>query len=146
MTSIDYTQSDAVFDRQAVRKAERPELNAFVVAQICHEANRAFCAFNGDPTLPTWDNLPEDLQRSCLRGVLFTIGNMDAGDAASHDAWSAERLGQGWQYGPTLDRDAKIHPNLVPFDQLPREQQFKDRLFRTIILAATAAGNSQLGD
>lgn len=120
-----------------------PELNAFVVAQICHEANRAFCLLNGDPALPNWGKLPEELQRSCLSGVLFTIANPEAGDSASHESWAAERMGQGWVYGPTLDRDAKIHPNLVPFDQLPREQQFKDRLFRTIVLAALAAGQGQ---
>lgn len=74
----------------------------------------------------------------------FTLRNPDAGDSASHDSWSAERLGQGWSYGPMLDRDAKLHPNLVPFDQLPREQQFKDRLFRTVVLAAMSAGNAQL--
>lgn len=38
-------------------------------------------------------------------------------------------------YGQVKDANAKTHPCLVPFDQLPRDQQFKDRLFRTIVHA-----------
>ena len=36
-----------------------------------------------------------------------------------HDRWSADRLVDGWRYGPTRDNLKRTHPNLVPFDELP---------------------------
>lgn len=121
-----------------------PRLTAYAVARLCHEANRAFTRYVGDPVAPVWDDLDEQRQRSCLAGVLFTIKNPDAGDAASHESWMKQRLADGWQHGPIIDSDARTHPNLVPFDELSRDQKFKDRLFRTIVLAAILAGEDQL--
>lgn len=33
----------------------------------------------------------------------------------------------GWRYGPRKDNDAKTHPCLVPYAQLPPDEQDKDR-------------------
>jgi hypothetical protein len=37
----------------------------------------------------------------------------------NHDLWAQKRIDEGWRYGPTRDDDAKEHPDLVPYDQLP---------------------------
>jgi hypothetical protein len=47
----------------------------------------------------------------------------------------AEKLAAGWEYGPVKDAEAKRHPCLVPFNQLPREQQAKDYIFRAVVHA-----------
>jgi len=44
-----------------------------------------------------------------------------------HDTWAAGRLSEGWKYGPTLDREQKLHPCLVPYDQLPESEKDYDR-------------------
>lgn len=44
-----------------------------------------------------------------------------------HDAWAAGRLAEGWRYGPVLDREAKTHPDLVPYGQLPESERAYDR-------------------
>jgi hypothetical protein len=36
------------------------------------------------------------------------------------------------------DAELKTHPCLVPFEELPKFQQQKDRLFRAIVKALTA--------
>lgn len=103
------------------------------LARTAHEANRAYCASLGDDSQLPWDEAP-DWQKSTSRaGVIFHIANPDADDAASHQNWTIQKLTEGWTYGPEKDPDNKLHPCLVPFDQLPPAQQFKDRLFRTIV-------------
>lgn len=46
----------------------------------------------------------------------------------NHEAWMAYRLAHGWRYGPVKDEDAKTHPDLVPFGDLPRVEQRKDEM------------------
>jgi RyR domain len=106
------------------------------IARTAHEANRAWCEFNGDDSQPVWDDAPEWQQKSAIAGVRFHAANPEAGDSASHDSWMQEKLNDGWKYGEVKDPAAKTHPCLVPFEELPLDQQFKDRLFRTIVHAA----------
>ena len=47
----------------------------------------------------------------------------------------AQKVADGWGYGETKDPEAKTHPCMVAFDQLPREQQAKDFIFRSIVHA-----------
>ncbi len=47
----------------------------------------------------------------------------------------AEKLAAGWTYGPAKDPEAKRHPCLVPFAELPANQQAKDRLFFAVVSA-----------
>jgi hypothetical protein len=56
-----------------------------------------------------------------------------ASQAQLHESWRAERTRQGWVYGPVLDRAAKVHNNLVPYDQLPDAQRTKDALFKAVV-------------
>jgi len=97
--------------------------------------NRAWCFVNGDVSQVEWAEAPAWQRESALRGVEFALANPDVPDSALHDAWSADKVRDGWQYGPVKDAQAKTHPCLVPFDQLPAHQQAKDRLFRAIVRA-----------
>ena len=31
----------------------------------------------------------------------------------THEVWAANKIREGWKYGPVLDRDARTHPSLV---------------------------------
>lgn len=105
------------------------------IAKVCHEANRAYCQTIGDNSQPTWENAPDWQRSSAINGVEFHLANPDAGDSASHDNWAMEKFADGWVYGEKKDPEAKTHHCLVPFDELPPEQQAKDRLFRAIVHA-----------
>lgn len=111
------------------------------IARVTHEANRAYCLTLGDTSHASWDDARSDLQASVIDGVrrIATGGVTTPGD--SHANWRAFKLSQGWTLGPVKDADARTHPNLVPFDQLPVSEQTKDYLFYTIVttlLTATA--------
>jgi ryanodine receptor 2 len=45
----------------------------------------------------------------------------------THDVWAAERIAQGWTYGPARDDAAKTHPCLVPYAELPEKEKEFDR-------------------
>jgi hypothetical protein len=44
-----------------------------------------------------------------------------------HNRWYAERRLNGWQYGPKRDDNRKIHPCLIPYEQLSEQEKQKDR-------------------
>lgn len=106
------------------------------IAKICHEANRAWCELNGDTSQPRWEEAPVWQRESAIAGVAFVRANPDAGESAQHESWMKMKVAEGWIYGPEKDVEAKTHPCLVPFEDLPHEQQFKDKLFRSIVLAS----------
>lgn len=104
------------------------------IAAICHEANRAYCLSLGDKSQKHWEDAPSWQQESAVMGVGLHLSG-DLGPAQSHESWMREKEKNGWVYGKTKDEQCKTHPCLVPFDQLSREQQLKDVLFRQIVHA-----------
>jgi hypothetical protein len=103
------------------------------IARIAHEVNRAYCAAIGDDSAKSWEDASDHQRRSAVLGVEFHQLNPDAGPEASHDSWMRKKMDDGWAYGGVKDEDAKIHPCMVPFVELPLEQQVKDHLFRAVV-------------
>jgi hypothetical protein len=108
--------------------------DAFVecVARICHEANRAYCVILGDSTQPPWEWAPQWQRDSACAGVRFRFEHPFDPASASHEQWLAHKQAEGWIYGSKKDPEAKTHPCMVPFDELPEEQRVKDELFAAI--------------
>lgn len=109
-------------------------------AMAAHEANRTYCRALGDLTQVPWDDAPEWQQTSALCGVdgVFA-GN---GPGASHESWLAEKVATGWTFGPVKDAEKKEHPCMVPFTELPFDQQQKDHIFvQTVHTMAAALGH-----
>ena len=109
------------------------ELNIEKIAKACHEVNRAYCLALGDTSQPAWEDAPQWQKDSAMLGVKLHANNPEAGPQASHESWMAQKLAEGWEYGPTKDPEAKRHPCIVPFDALPVEQQAKDFIFRAVV-------------
>lgn len=109
------------------------------IAFLCHELNRVYCASVGDDSQVVWNDAPEWQKQSAINGVKFVYANRDAPASANHDSWSAEKVADGWVYGEVKDAEAKTHPCLVPFEELPPHQQFKDVMFRTAALSIIEA-------
>jgi len=104
-------------------------------ARLAHEVNRAYCASIGDMSQYAWEEAPEWQRKSCASGVIFHIDNPDAGDAGSHENWMRDKRADGWVYGHKKCPEKKTHPCLVSFEDLPKEQQIKDALFRAVVHA-----------
>lgn len=46
----------------------------------------------------------------------------------AHDIWAAQRMADGWSFGPKRDDAAKKHPCLVPYAELPDSEKEYDRI------------------
>lgn len=55
---------------------------------------------------------------------------------AVHDEWAEERRRTGWRYGAQRDDLNRLHPCLVPYDELSEDERDVDR--RTVIATLTA--------
>ena len=44
-----------------------------------------------------------------------------------HDVWAANRIAEGWSYGPVRDDAKKETPCLVPYEDLPEIEKAYDR-------------------
>jgi hypothetical protein len=103
------------------------------IARVCHEANRAWCAENGDDSQPPWDEAPAWQQQSAVDGVLGALNGNTPRE--SHEGWMRHKQARGWVYGEVKDPEARppTHPCLVPYDDLPPEQKVKDHMFIAIV-------------
>ena len=72
-----------------------------------------------------WKEAVEDAKSGHLDRMLEThvelLGRME------HNRWIAERLLNGWRYGPVRDDKRKLHPHLVSWDELPEYIKEYDR-------------------
>jgi len=105
-----------------------------------------------NPSMVPWDALPEHLQEANrqqaddigvkLQAVRcraapqvdwdeplfeFTPDELECLTVMEHDRWVAAKQQAGWRRGPQKDDDAKTHPCLVSYAELPPEEQEKDR-------------------
>lgn len=105
----------------------------YSIAQVCHEANKAFALSQDDNSQLHWDEAPFSIKMSSIHGVLFRLENPEATPEDQHKEWMKSKLEDGWQYGPVKDFKLKTHPCLVSYDLLPEFQRKKDKLFISIV-------------
>ena len=103
------------------------------IARVCHEANRAYSLSLGDTSHKPWDETPEEIKASAVNGVEEIRRGNAPFPEASHENWMRFKKENGWTYGPVKDLEKKTHPSLIPFDELPLEEQMKDHLFFNIV-------------
>ena len=102
------------------------------LAGLCHEVNRAYCESIGDNSQPNWEDAPTWQKESAILGVKFHL-EADRKPEDSHVSWMNQKLSEGWTYGAIKDPEAKTHPCIVPYNELPAEQRTKDYLLKGIV-------------
>lgn len=105
------------------------------IAKVCHEANKAYCETLGDNSQTNWEDAPDWQKKSAIDGVKNIIDGVVKAPEDSHKSWLAEKERDGWKYGEVKDVEKKTHPCIVPYDELPKDQQKKDALFFAIVNA-----------
>ena len=103
------------------------------IARTCHEVNRVYCESNHDYSQVAWDEAPDWQKESAAKGVTAALSGVS--DEELHALWCDEKHQAGWVYGDVKDADAKTHPCLVPYADLPAFQKVKDTLFRAVVLS-----------
>lgn len=108
-------------------------------AIVCHQTNKAYCEMLGDKAQVDWEDAPTWQTDSAIAGVEAIVNDPGMTPEDSHRGWLEHKINDGWTYGPVKDAELKTHPCMVPYDELPMEQRFKDILFRTVVLACMQA-------
>ena len=57
----------------------------------------------------------------------------------THEVWAKQRLSDGWTWGPQRNDEAKHHPCLIPYDELPESEKQYDRTVSADVLKAIIA-------
>ena len=68
---------------------------------------------------------PIDTSKVTLSTELLNLAEQLAEN--THEVWAAERLRQGWNYGPQRDDAARQTPCLVPYKELSEAEKAFDR-------------------
>lgn len=105
------------------------------IAEACHNMNRAYCRSMDDMSQPTWAEAPEWQRASAVMVVKASLLDPTMTPENSHEIWMARKDADGWIYGKTKVPELKMHPCMVPYDQLPEEQRKKDELFIMTVAA-----------
>jgi hypothetical protein len=103
------------------------------IAQVVHEANRAYCKTLGDYSQYEW-HYAEDWQvDSVIAGVIAVMKDPTITPEKSHHNWMQRKIADGWTYAPAKNSDLKKHPCIAPYNVLPETQKMKDKLFIAIV-------------
>jgi DNA-binding transcriptional MerR regulator len=112
------------------------DVTAEDIARVVHAANRELQIVQGDPVpSPPWDEAPDYQAREAVAGVQEVIRNPELTAEQSHELWCDRMRADGWVHGEVKDPERRTHPTLLPWSELPAEQQLKDRLFIAVVRA-----------
>lgn len=105
-------------------------------ARAAHEANRVLqIAQNESLISPSWDEAPHNIKESALDGVKRVHTDPSVTPEQLHENWLKFKENDGWKYGETRDDEAKLHPCMVPYAELPEGQRNKDLMFQAVVRA-----------
>jgi hypothetical protein len=104
------------------------------VARVAHAANSELRRQLGEPAIE-WEEMDEARRAGVIAAAEAALQHRWIGPYESHSNWVLSLAEQGWSYGPVHDPVAKLHPNMVPYDQLTPEQRQKDALFLAVVRA-----------
>ena len=95
--------------RQTIRNsASKPDAEAIQrIAQVTHEAMRAWQKANGQAPAPPWSRAPKWMKEASVASVTWRINNPNATASAQHDQWMAQKTADGWKFGKTKDAKKK---------------------------------------
>jgi hypothetical protein len=113
-------------------KAHVKQYTPELIAEICHNVNKAYCESQNDFSQPTWEEAPEWQKSSAINGVKFALES-DRTPEEMHESWLKQKLEEGWVWGKVKDPDFKTHPCMMRYDQLPKYQRTKDSLFKAVV-------------
>ena len=107
------------------------------IAEIAHETNRTYCQTIGDFSQYPWTACPQWQRDSSINGVKAIEKGIVTRPEQSHENWLKHKEEEGWSYGPEKNSNKALgtltHPCMLPFKELPAEQQMKDFLFFSIV-------------
>lgn len=98
-----------------------------LIAQLVNHVNNKICELNKEQQ-SSWEELPQHMKEGLIKAIKDNLSPEEG-----HNQWMKNRLENGWTYGTTKDIQLKTSPCLIPYNQLPYQQQIKDYIRQAII-------------
>ena len=108
------------------------------ITKIVYEAARLEAKWSGRSVVPEpWEERDEDFRDQMIEVVedYLKMDKLPTPEEA-HDSWVKAYEKMGWKYGEKRDPVLKTHPDMVPFDALPLDEQQKDAIFLAFVYVA----------
>jgi len=96
-----------------------------------YEAARLAAIAADAPIVPaTWYSRENPFKEQFLEVIERQCGEKRSRSPEElHGNWMQAYFAMGWVYGERYDKDAKTHPDLVPYAELQQQEQDKDSVF-----------------
>ena len=100
-------------------------------AEFVYNATRLAAIASGAPIVPVvWTEREQAFKDQFLNVIKRQCGpRRSRSPEELHGSWMQAYLAMGWVYGEQYDKEAKIHPDLVPYAQLGQLERDKDVVF-----------------
>lgn len=105
------------------------------LAEKVHNINKIYCESIGDFTQVDWDKVTQVQRNGLIDAIERLIDDPTLSSEDLHNRWCECRRAEGWEYGEVKDVENKLHPCLVPYNQLPYEQIIKDNFIMAVVAA-----------
>lgn len=111
------------------------EVTVLEAARTAHNVNKVICEFFEDNSQVDWYDAPQEIKDIAMAGVQAILDNPEITSEDLHNKWMGFKKSQGYVFGEVKDDVQKTHPCMVAYKDLPKEQQLKDKVFRTVVLS-----------
>ena len=100
-------------------------------ARFVYNAARLAAEAANAPVIPVpWDEREEAFRTQFLDVIERQCGEQRSRSPEElHGSWMQAYCAMGWVYGAEYDREAKTHPDLVPYADLGQLERDKDAVF-----------------
>lgn len=108
------------------------------VAKAIYEATRIEARWSERSIVPEkWEDRDEKFRKNMVDIVVkyLAMDKLPTPEEA-HDSWTEAYLKMGWKYGKARDIVKKTHPDMVPFNDLPKDEKDKDSIFLSFVWLA----------
>jgi hypothetical protein len=107
-------------------------MNHESLARICYDAIRAYGKTIGEVYL-RWPDARPSVRESFAGAVAYLLEAPSASVRDLHGHWLAARTQQGWQYAPQRDDARRLHPAMVPWEDVSEREYLKFVLMHRIV-------------
>ncbi len=100
-------------------------------AEFVYNAARLAAIGSNAPIIPVeWKDREEPFKKQFVEVIERQCGEQRSMSPEElHGSWMQSYITMGWKYGEKYDRENKIHPDLVPYNQLGQLEKDKDAVF-----------------
>jgi len=108
------------------------------ITKIIYEATRLEAMWSNRSIIPEeWSKRDEAFKKQMIEVVGRHLARKKLPTPKeAHNSWMESYFKMGWKYGERRDPILKTHPDLVSYDELPKDERDKDAIFLAFIWLA----------